>query len=316
MTPPEAFQSLAAGVAAGLASALLSAVSFLVSRHHGGRGDGAALRLLVLAHGLMGAVCLPLAWLLVPARAAPVSGWGPPLAGSACTYIAGQSLVFAALRRTDASRIAPLLGLKIAMLAAVSALVPLAPLDTRQWVAVALSILAAALLQRGGAIPRAALGIVLAACVTFATSDLCIVRLIDEVQRSALADGRPLGRLHAGILAMALTYVVCGTTAALVLAAGAGRPRERRDWIGAAQYAAAWLVGMGALYVCFGLVGVVFGNILQSTRGVMSIVIGAALAHAGWHDLETRVDGRTLARRVVAAVLMTAAIALYVVDLA
>jgi hypothetical protein len=62
-------------------------------------------------------------------------------------------------------------------------------------------------------------------------------------------------------------------------------------------------------------VGVVFGNILQSTRGVMSVAIGAALAHLGWHDLEQRVDRSTLLRRLTAALLMTAAIALYVIDL-
>jgi hypothetical protein len=49
---------------------------------------------------------------------------------------------------------------------------------------------------------------------------------------------------------------------------------------------------------------------------MMAIAIGAALAHRGWHDLETRVDRQTLTRRAVATVLMTAAIALYVIDLA
>jgi len=44
-------------------------------------------------------------------------------------------------------------------------------------------------------------------------------------------------------------------------------------------------------------------------------VIGASLAHAGWHGLETLVDRRTLIRRLLAAGLMTAAIALYVLDI-
>jgi len=42
--------------------------------------------------------------------------------------------------------------------------------------------------------------------------------------------------------------------------------------------------------------------------------IGAALAHAGWHDLEERVDRATLLRRVAAGSLMVAAILLYVSD--
>jgi hypothetical protein len=44
------------------------------------------------------------------------------------------------------------------------------------------------------------------------------------------------------------------------------------------------------------------------------VVIGAWLARAGWHDLEERVDRGTFIRRVVAALLMVAAIALYVMD--
>ena len=69
---------------------------------------------------------------------------------------------------------------------------------------------------------------------------------------------------------------------------------------------------MVALYACFGFVGAVFGNVLFSTRGIMAVVLGALLAHLGWHDLEEKVDRVTLLRRLTAAVLMTAAIAAYV----
>jgi uncharacterized membrane protein YgdD (TMEM256/DUF423 family) len=69
------------------------------------------------------------------------------------------------------------------------------------------------------------------------------------------------------------------------------------------------------LYCSFGLVGVVFGNILQSTRGIMSVALGAMLAHLGWHELEQRVDRAMLLRRFAAALLMTAAIAIYAIDL-
>lgn len=316
MTTPLTTPSLAVGVCAGIASAVLSSVSFLVSRHHGSRDRGASLRLLVLAHLLMGATCVPLAWLLWPARMPPAASWLPPLAGSTATYVLGQSLIFAALRRADASRISPLLGLKIAMLAAVSTLFLDAALDARQWVAVAFSIAAAGMLQRGGGLPRAAAGIVLLACATFACSDLCIVWLIDTLQAGTNASGATLTRLHASGLGMCITYLLCGLCATSLLALGLVRPQDRHDWMGAAQYGGTWLLGMAALYTCFGLVGAVFGNILQSTRGLMSILIGAWLAHVGWHDLETQVDRRTLVRRGLAAVLMTAAIAIYVIDLA
>jgi hypothetical protein len=307
--------STALGIAAGLTAALASAVSYLVSRHHGNRAGGGSARLLVIAHLVMGLISLPLAWWLRPAAWPGDAAWLVPLAGSVLSYLAGQAAVFAALKRVAASRLAPLLGLKLVMLATLVSLTPGGGLDGRQWLAVGLSVLAAGMLQRGGPVSGVAFATVLAACLGFALSDLCIVGLIDGLQAAVDASGGPLSRLHAGGLAMAVTYVVCGIAAAVAVAVWPQlRPRDRRDGIAAATYAAAWLGGMVALYACFGLVGAVFGNVLQATRGVMAIAIGAGLAHAGWHDLEERVDRATLLRRVAAGSLMVAAILLYVSD--
>jgi hypothetical protein len=307
--------TIALGVAAGLAAALASAVSYLISRHHGNRAGGGSLRLLVLGHAVMGLACLPVCWWLAPAEWPATPGWLGPLAGSVGCYLAGQAAVFTALKRAAASRIAPLLGLKLVMLAAIVSLLPGGSLDGRQWLAVGLCVVAAGMLQRGGALPPAALAAVLAACLGFAISDLCIVALIDALQPSRMASGLPLSRLHAGSLAMAITYVACGLVAAVALAIDPGlRPRDQRDATAAVQYATAWLGGMVALYACFGLIGAVFGNVLQATRGVMAITIGAVLARAGWHDLEERVDRATFLRRLAAAGLMVLAILLYVAD--
>jgi len=306
---------IALGVAAGLLAAMSSAVSYLISRHHVSEG-GSSLRLLVLAHAVMGAACLPMAWLLWPAGLPADRSWIRPLFGSSCCYLAGQAVVFSALARADASRVAPLLGLKIAMLAGIVSVVPGEPLDRQQWIAVAISLVAALMLQRGGGMRPAAIGFTLAACVAFAFSDLFIVALIDGLQQAAASARIPLGRLAAGFLAMLVTYATCGLMAAACLAGRPDlRPTRRRDWTAAGRYACMWLLGMAGLYTCFGLVGAVFGNILQSTRGMIAIVLGAALAHLGRHDLETKVDRATFLRRLVAAALMTAAIALYVLDL-
>lgn len=306
---------LTLGVAAGLLAAAASAISYLISRHHVSEG-GSSRQMLVLSHALMGAACLPAAVLLWPSGLPADRCWIGPLTGSSCCYLAGQVVVFSALARADASRVSPLLGLKIAMLACIVSLTPGSALDARQWAAVALSLIAACMLQRGGGMRPSAVAFTLAACVAFAVADLFIVALIDGLQQAAIAGGTPLRRAEAGFLAMLVTYAVCGLLATLSLAALPSlRPTHRRDWIAASRYACMWLLGMAGLYTCFGLVGVVFGNILQSTRGMMSIAIGAALAHAGWHALETRIDRRTLVRRLVAAGLMTAAIALSVLDL-
>ncbi len=300
-----------AGVVAGIVAAAAAAVSYLVLRHHGNRTADGSRRLLVLAHFVMGLVCLPLVWILWPARLPAAAESLPPLFGAAATYLAGQAMVFATLRRMPASRLAPLLGLKIVLLAAIVSLMPGDRLSGMQWVAVGASVAAAAMLDRSGAAASpAALAGVLAACLMFAICDLLSVRLIDVLESGGTGWWSRSPRLHAGSFAMAATYVVCGGVAACVLPWTT--PYDRREWAAASQYSLAWLVGMVALYACFGFVGAVFGNVLFSTRGIMAVVLGALLAHLGWHDLEEKVDRGTLLRRLAAAVLMTAAIAAYV----
>ncbi|MCE9629624.1 MAG: EamA family transporter, partial [Planctomycetia bacterium] len=111
--------TLVLGVAAGLVAAFLSAFSYFVSRDHGSRG-GSSLRLLVLAHALMGAACIPASWLLWPSGLQADARWLVPLVASTVFYLLGQVVVFTALKLSQASRVAPLLGLKIAMLAGIT----------------------------------------------------------------------------------------------------------------------------------------------------------------------------------------------------
>jgi drug/metabolite transporter (DMT)-like permease len=299
------------GIAAGLASGALNAVAFLMSRHHATARPGGGQRMLVLAHVVMGIACLPLVWLLWPPEGVPVADFLPPLAGSIACYLASQVTLLAALRRADASRVVPLLGLKIVMLALLVTFLLRAPLDTRQWFAVGLSVVAAAVLQgRRDPVPAAVVALMLATCLGFAAADLMIVRLIDAVHAAAPARSR----LWASSLAVVTTYASCGLLALPFLAVM--EPRRAGEWRAATWYGGVWLGGMAALYACFGLLGPVFGNVLQSSRGVLAVVFGAALAHLGWHELEQRVDRATLIRRVAAALLMTGAIAAYVIDLA
>jgi len=313
--PPRtaAVSDVAIGLCAGLITALLSSLSYLVSRHHSLSVGGSRLRLLGLSHALMAGVSLPLALLLSPEHLPPLKSYYLPLLASAGFYLLGQCALALLLRRSDASRIAPLLGLKIVMLAGITSFLLGEPLDFWQWAAVGLGTVAALALQTGaGGIAGGELPLVLLTCLTFSLSDLAILALIKALV-VPVEGFPPLGRIHAGGLAMTITYAACGAVALPLV--GCYRPRHRGDWIAAGQYAAAWLGSMAALYICFGQIGVVFGNILQSTRGFMSVVLGAVLAHLGWHELEQRVDRATLLKRMAAAALMTAAIALYAIDL-
>jgi drug/metabolite transporter (DMT)-like permease len=306
---------LAFGVAAGLAAAFFSSVSYLVSRHHGTRRPGGSRRLLVLAHFLMGLGCVPVTWWLLPDPGRSLTALATPTIWQPClistlSYFGGQACLFHLLTRADASRLSPLLGLKIVAQAVLLTLVMRQSLTPLQWVAVGLCGSAAVVLQQGSSgVQLKVLGLLTVSCFGFAIADLGIVALIDGIEAAL-----PVSRLRAGSLAMSLTYVLGAVLVfPFVIAQYRQQPRPvAADWGAAAQYSAAWMGAMVTLYACIGSVGVILSTILQSTRGILSVVLGAALAHHGWHELETRVDRKMLFKRVIAAALMTAAIGVYV----
>ena len=303
------------GIAAGLTAAFFSSVSYLVSRHHGTRERHASRRLLIFAHVLMGLTCA-IAALITYSPTILFSGiwhwtiWLPCVVSTG-TYLFGTSAVFRVLTRNDASRLSPLLGLKIIALGLIVSLVFSQTLSIEQWAAVMLCAVAAILLQQGGSgLPVQSLILLSCGCICFAIADLGIVEMINAIQNNL-----SMSRFSAGCLALLLTYVFIGLIVLPLTLFEYGRQPSptSRDWRAAVEYSGAWLLAMFGLYACIGCVGVILSTILQSTRGIMSVILGAVVSGQGWHDLESRVDRHVLVRRLIAAVCMTAAVALYVI---
>ena len=177
---------LAFGIAAGLAAAFFSSVSYLVSRHHGTRRPGGSRRLLVLAHLLMGLGCVPVTWWLLPeasslAALRTATVWLPCLI-STVSYFGGQACLFYVLTRADASRLSPLLGLKIVAQAILLTVVMGQSLSPQQWLAVALCGGAAVVLQQGSSgVQLKVLGLLSVSCFGFAIADLGIVGDVHKV---------------------------------------------------------------------------------------------------------------------------------------
>ena len=144
----------------------------------------------------------------------------------------------------------------------------------------------------------------LLACVSYCVSDLCIKVLVDHFIF--------LGVLRGAVMATALSYIVCG-----VVGAGAvvinPKHSTRGTWLYAVPFALSWFMAMIFLFSCFGLTNVVFGNILQSTRGIISIILGFVIAHIGFQALEPKPSRRMIVQRMIAAVLMTAAVVLFLI---
>mgnify|MGYP005864582417 CR=1 FL=1 len=293
------------GIAAGLLTALAQSISYLCSRHLVSHRGWSLRQLLVLAHvwmGLMALLLLPLTW---HAQVPSWRQWALPLTGVTLFYLLGQTSLFYALRYTEASRVAPLLGIKLVMLALAAVVLLGQALALGQWLAVGLATTAALLLnQTGGRLPTRAIVAILLACVGYTGSDLCISVLNQQLQ----SPGTPT--LQVAMLGASLSYLLSGLIGAVLLPWHGERRPQR--WLAALPYALAWFVAMLGMYAAISLAGVVLANILQSTRGLMSVALGALLAGVGLVHLESKATRSVLIRRLIAAGLMTLAVGLYV----
>jgi drug/metabolite transporter (DMT)-like permease len=269
------------GIILGLAAAVAQSLSYILSRLYVMRHPGAFLRLMVLGHLVMGALSLAMLPLLPLDHLPPVRQYVWPLVGAAGFYLLGQAGLFFVLRHVEASRISPLLGLKIAILAIITAaFLRDGPAPTPlQWLAVGLSVAAAfALNSTGGKLPGRIIAGLLFTCLTYSMSDISIRYLI-------LGLGGGAGGVFT---AVAFCYLLCGV-AALAALPLAG-PHQRGDWRLAVPWAVSWLGAMLLLFGCFR---------------------GAAVAGAGMVHIEKKVSRGVFWRRMAAALLMSAAIALY-----
>lgn len=290
------------GLAAGLGAAFFQSFSYLFSRRFLHREPAGILSLLTFSHLLMGAfslVLLPFCW----------AGWDilhaaaiRQLVAAALFYLIGQAGLFWTLRRVESSRVAPLLGIKIIVLALIVTLWQGQHLGAARWLAVLMSATAAFLLnEAGGRLPWQSLAGLVAAVTGYSLSDLNITALVNSL--------KPIGAA-APFLGVALSYLLCGILSLpLLLVTGRGAPST---WRRATPYAASWFIAMLLLFACFGVIGVVFGNIVQSLRGLISIGLGVWVARSGWTHIETHVPRRVFWKRFAGAILMLGAIALYV----
>ena len=292
------------GILLGLSAAFFQSLSYLFSGHFVRTFRGNMAELLVLAHVTMGGFSLLLLPTALPETMPAVGVYAGPLLGGVLMYVAGQLGLFMALRCTDASRVSPLLGLKLPILTMISIVFLQRHYSAVQWLAVGICLLAAFLLNRsGGRISGIGLTWILAACLGYCLSDLNIRLLVERLR------GTGLTLFQASLLGACLSYLLCGALAVAFLPVVSWR--RPAYWRVAVPFALAWYGGMLSLFACFGAIGVVFGNIVQSTRGLLSVILGALVARAGYAHLETSISRSVLLRRLAAAVLMILAIVLF-----
>lgn len=263
------------------------------------------MKLLCLSHIIMGVVSLPFILFVRPAGMPSFSGYIVSLLCCTGFYLIGQTFFFAAIAHSEPSRISPILGLKVLMLAVINATFLGVSFSATKWVAVGLSTVAIFLLSNsGGRLPWRTLLFAVLACAGYSLSDLNIKILVDHFSF--------MGVLSRSILTGSMTYALCGVAGAVGLAFCRGRI-GRETWLYALPFSMTWFISMIFLFSCFSLVGVLFGNILQSTRGLISIVLGVAIAHMGFEDWESKVSKKVFLHRILAAALMVGAVGLFLI---
>lgn len=292
------------GIFFGVLSAAFASLTFLFARVYMTRPASSPMALFAVLHIWIGGLSTLLLPLLRPEGAPGIRAWAGPLALAGGLYIAGQLLFFFAVRRAEASRVSPLLGLKILFLAVITVLVLRHPLAAVQWLAVALSLVAAVGLNySGGALPVAAALAMIGASFVYAISDFGVTRLAEVFS----ADGGVRGSMYASCV----NYVLCLFVALLMLPFTKPGDRRREHWLSALPMALCWLGSGLCLFACFRAIGPLFGNIVQSLRGPFSVLLAVPIAMLGHVHLEQKLTRGVFLSRLASAVLMCAAIALF-----
>jgi EamA-like transporter family len=291
-----------AGILSGLAAAFFQSCSYLFSKRYVARFHQTTIGLLLCGHVVMGAFSLILLPFLWPHSMPAFSNFAFPLAGCVVFYLLGQALLFLTLKDADASRVSPLLGMKILMLAALTIIFTNQHFHALQWLAILIGVAAAYCLGMLGRemTARNWMWIVLT-CLCYSLSDLNIKVIIGRFP--------DLGLFHASLFCACLCYFFCGAASCCALPFF---PRQSfSKWKASFPFGLFWFVGILFLFACFGSIGVVFGNIVQSTRGVMSIVMGSYVAARGYEHIEEKVRPAVILMRLLAGALMIVAIILF-----
>ncbi|CAN5310233.1 DMT family transporter [soil metagenome] len=219
----------------------------------------------------------------------------------AALFVAGQVLTFVALERGDVSVVTPALGAKTVFVAWLSTAVLGEMLPWQLWVAAVLSFLSVVLLNQRKTHLRAATGVTilfaLLAASAYATFDILVQKWSPD-----WGTGRFLPIMF-GLSALLSVGFIPAFRAPL-----GSIPRAAWKPLGAG----ALFMGLQALFLVstiarFGDATAV--NVIYSGRGLWSVAAVWVVGH--WFaNTERHAGGRVLARRLIGAALMTAAIVL------
>jgi hypothetical protein len=293
------------GITTGLGMAFFQSCSYLGSRFFYTKTGQSGFHLLAVAHIQMGIAAVLLLWSIWPAAAIPFHKIIWIVIINSVAYMTGQAFFLLALKQANPSQIASLLALKLIAISMGSLIVLHMSITAFQIAGIALGLAAVLLLNSSrDRIPLKALILSLLAITGYSTSDISLTILIEELEQAHI--------MNPSFVGMSLVYICTGFMGFTMLPFLKGSLKKPALWLSALPFAGAWFIAMNLLFYTFMLLGPVFGNILQTTRGIISVLLGKTVSKLGWKDLEDTMPRYAFIRRLGAAVLMTAAVSLFV----
>ncbi len=288
------------GIVTGIIAAFGQSASYIFSRNFVVR-FGSPILLMIYSQVIMGIfAALLLPWVISRSMFEETAVITPLLLTS-LFYLLGQGSFFVAIREIEASRLSSLLGIKLLVLALINIVFLGQGINSWQWVAIFMCVTAATMMNwSGGKISWRMMMWVMLCCLFYSLSDIYARALVLSLKGNSL--------ILRSLTATSMCYILLGAIAVPVLLAV---KRSRGAFRAALPFAVCWFTAMLFLFACFAAVGTVFGNIVQSSRGLISVILGMMLVRMEMAHLESRTSSKALLRRIAAAMLMMAAIAAY-----
>ena len=300
------------GILAGLASAILQSCSYVASalflkRHANPR------EMLFYSQGVQALFALPLFFLLVPESALQASDIWLANGFWLLIFTVTQLSMFQSQEHVEPSKIATWMGMKIVVLALLAQFWPIngESVCIWQWVAISLMLTAVVVLNfTGGMKPGWKGGIWLTVfIVTACFCDREQVIIINKFR------GHGASMFESALLTLSLGYLSFGALSAGFLGWRVARGERialvGRKFLDSASFAAFWFSAMTAIYFCYGQLGPVFGNVVQSTRALIAVLVSLLACRILHIGVEGTVSRGMWIRRGCAALLMTLGIVLY-----
>ena len=294
------------GIFAAALCALLQSFSYISSAAFMKRYNS-SFKLMVYSQLAMGVVSVPLSIIFFPAGLFKDI---PLLIGFMVLWVAvtcsGQFLFFATQKHIESSRLSSLLGLKIVVLAITTALFFGEKISLLQVLAIILATSGAVAINGGVSTRKVTLIAVLylmGAILSYCFADLMETKLM-KLSNS--------GNIWLNGLGVCATCYVLLGICMLPLLRKVGFSFEQLTY--GSPYGVLYFSSQVALFVSFGAIGPVFANVIQSSRGIISVIIGIVLGRMGFAALDAKGDRRLWVRRMICAVIMTSAIIIYAIS--